>query len=455
MEPVLRFDRGTLLLEGLPDEEMPGAFLWDERVKLWRAPAAAYHDAVTTLHRRRQPWRDEARRYGVLDRTHRPTRTPRDYQREAVAAWRSAGRRGVVVLPTGAGKTLVAELCIADAARSALVVTPTLDLVAQWYEVLRKALGEPVGVLGGGVHEVHDVTVATYDSAWLLAERLGDRFGLLVFDEVHHLPGPSYGLAATSAIAPFRLGLTATLERPDGDHERLRELVGPVVYARSIRELAGEFLAPYRTEVVDVHLADDEAKAYSAAVATYRAFRDAKRIGSGRAGFRQFLREAGRSEEGRKALAAFRESRRLVHRTPRKLERLAQILAEHAGERCLVFTHDNATAYEVSRTFLVPAITHRTDPKERRGWLASFAEGRTPVIATSRVLNEGVDVPEASVAVVMSGSGTVREHVQRLGRILRPREGKQAVLYELVVAGTVEEAVSARRRDHDAYREEA
>jgi superfamily II DNA or RNA helicase len=331
------------------------------------------------------------------------------------------------------------------------VVAPTLELVAQWHTALVRAFGEPVGVLGGGRHEVHEITVSTYDSAWLLAERYGNRFGLVVFDEVHHLPGPSYALAATCAIAPFRLGLTATLERPDGSHERLNELVGPVVDARSIRELAGDYLAPYRTEVVDVVLDADEHAAYDAAVATYRAFRESRRLPSGRDGFRAFLREAARSAEGRAAYRAFRESRRILHRTPRKLEVLGELLAEHRSSRVLVFTNDNASAYEVSRTFLVPVITHQTPPKERTGYLRAFAAGELPVLATSRVLNEGVDVPEAEVAVVLSGTGTVREHVQRLGRILRPATGKQAVLYELVVAGTVEELTSARRREHDAY----
>lgn len=449
--PTLRFDRGTLLLEGLPADEVPASFVWDERVRCFRAPALAYHEVVRVLHRRGQPYRDEARGYGVLGRPYAGARRPRDYQARAVERWVEAGRRGVIVLPTGAGKTFVAELCIARADRSALIVAPTLELVAQWHTALVRAFGAPVGVLGGGQHEVHDLTVSTYDSAWLLAERYGARFGLVVFDEVHHLPGPSYALAATCAIAPFRLGLTATLERPDGAHERLTDLVGPVVDARSIRELAGDFLAPYRTEVVDVVLDPDERAAYDAAVAAYRGFREARRLPSGRDGFRAFLREAGRSAEGRAAYRAFRESRRILHRTPRKLELLGEILAEHPGARTLVFTNDNASAYEVSRTFLVPAITHRTPAKERTGYLAAFSSGELPVLATSRVLNEGVDVPEAEVAVVLSGTGTVREHVQRLGRILRPASGKQAVLYELVVAGTVEELTSARRREHDAY----
>lgn len=452
-EPVLRFDRGTLLLEGLPDDEVPEGFVFDERVKLWRAPAHAYRAILALLHRRGATYRDEARAYAPLERPHRIARTPRPYQAEAVAAWRAAGRRGVVLLPTGAGKSFVAELCIADADRSALVVAPTLDLVSQWYDVLRRAFGDPVGVLGGGVRELETLTVTTYDSAHLYAERFGDRFGLVVFDEVHHLPGPAYAQAARSVIAPFRLGLTATLERPDGGHLELDGLVGPVVYERSIRELAGGFLASYRTELVQVALDPDERAEHDEAVATVRAFRQANGIGSGKGGFQQFLRACGRSDDGRAALAAYRTSRRIVQRTPRKLELLAEILAEHRGQRCIVFTADNATAYQVSRTFLVPAVTHRTDLKERRRYLDAFGAGELPVLATSRVLNEGVDLPEAEVAIVLSGSSTVREHVQRLGRILRPREGKEAVMYELVVAGTAEEHASARRRDHDAYRD--
>ena len=106
----------------------------------------------------------------------------------------------------------------------------------------------------------------------------------------------------------------------------------------------------------------------------------------------------------------------------------------------------------MSSRFLVPAITHQTKPRERRAFLEAFASGALPVLATSRVLNEGVDVPSASVAVVLSGTATVREHVQRLGRILRPAPGKLAILYEVVTQGTTEEQVSARRRQHDAYR---
>lgn len=449
---AVRFEGGTLVLDNA--DELPDDFVLDPRNNLPRGPALRYHDVIRTWHRSGIPYRDEARSYEALGRPHRSDRTPRDYQREALAAWRAAGRRGIVVLPTGAGKSLVAELCIAEADRSVLVVAPTIDLVGQWYDQLRRAFGEPVGILGGGVHEVHDLTVSTYDSAWMHMARYGARFGLVVFDEVHHLPGPTYATAAEQAIAPFRLGLTATLERPDGEHERLHRLVGPVVYRREITELAGEFLAEYRTERITVHLSEEDRAAYEDARRTYRTFVEEEGIRVGGAGgWGQFLRAAARSRRGRRALKAWREAREVLHGAPAKLRVLEELLRHHRDGRVIVFTNDNATVYTISRRFLVPAITHRTQVKERRAWLAAFEEGTLPVLVTSRVLNEGVDLPAADVAIVLSGSGTVREHVQRLGRILRKRAGKQAVLYELVVADSTEERVSERRRDHAAYRD--
>jgi superfamily II DNA or RNA helicase len=326
-------------------------------------------------------------------------------------------------------------------------------LVGQWYDGLRQAFGDPVGIVGGGVHEVHDITVTTYDSAHLHMRRYGNRFGLLVFDEVHHLPGPAYAQAAEDAIAPFRLGLTATLERPDGSHSAIDRLVGPVVYRKEITELAGEFLAEYRTEYVEVDLSDAEREAYSEARHTFRTFCDSRglRLG-GAGGWNRFLREAARSSDGREAMSAWRESRRILQGTRAKLEVLESLLRRHQHGRVIVFTNDNASVYAISRLLLLPAITHQTDIKERRAFLDGFAAGELPVLVTSRVLNEGVDLPSADVGIVLSGTGTVREHVQRLGRILRRREGKQAVLYEVVVRGSAEERTSARRRDHDAYR---
>jgi len=145
-------------------------------------------------------------------------------------------------------------------------------------------------------------------------------------------------------------------------------------------------------------------------------------------------------------MLAHREARAIAFGTAGKLRVLADLLAQHYPTRTLIFTEDNAMVYRISRAFLLPAITHRTPVKERHAILQRFRTGEYPVIVTSRVLNEGVDVPEASLAIVLSGTGSRREHVQRLGRILRRREGKLAVLYEVVAEATSEEQVARRRR---------
>ena len=123
----------------------------------------------------------------------------------------------------------------------------------------------------------------------------------------------------------------------------------------------------------------------------------------------------------------------------------------HRKDRTIIFTADNETVYQISRDFLIPAITHLSPVKERAEILKRFNSGVFPVVVTSKVLNEGVDIPEANVAIVLSGSGSVREHVQRLGRILRSAKDKTAILYEIVAKGTNETFTSERRRRHDAF----
>jgi superfamily II DNA or RNA helicase len=359
----------------------------------------------------------------------------------------------VVVLPTGAGKSHVAVLAIDLWRRSTLVVAPTLALVQQWYDLLRASFGVEVGVVGGGEYSLHPLTVTTYDSAYLHMENLGARFGCVVFDECHHLPAEAYALAARQCLAPFRLGLTATLERVDGREALLEDLIGPVVYRKEIVELSGEYLADYETEQITISLSPSERAEHDAERAIYLAFLRAQGIRmSGPTGWLEFIQRASRGTAGRRALQAYRRQRELALAAPAKLDYLELLIETHRNDLMLVFTQDNATAFQVSRRFLVPSITHQTKVSERSQILERFSQRKYGVIVTSKVLNEGVDVPEANVAVVISGSASVREHVQRLGRILRRGEGKHAKLYELVSKGTAETFTSERRREHDAYR---
>ncbi|MFW5859973.1 MAG: DEAD/DEAH box helicase family protein [Planctomycetota bacterium] len=450
----LAFDDGTLAITdpGPAAELLAPWCVYDQRAALWRARAMDYAPILRALHAAGVAYDDAARRYGELTLSERSPLAARDYQAEALSAWEGARRRGVVVLPTGAGKTYVALRAILAARRSALILAPTIDLVCQWAEELERRLGVAIGRYGGGDKILEEITVATYDSAILFMRYHGNRFGLLICDECHHLPAPVAAGAAEQAIAPFRLGLTATPERIDGMHARLDELLGPEVYHRAIPELEGRYLSAYRTELVKVALDEDEAERYAEHRAVYIGF--IRRCGidfSRPDGWQSFLRAAARDPEGRTALAAYREQKRIARASRGKLRTVWDLLRTHAGERCIVFTDDNATAYVIGTWMVLPVLTHRTRASERKWMLAAFRGGELPVLVTSRVLNEGVDVPEASVGIVVSGTGSTREHVQRLGRILRPRDGKVAVLYELISQSTGEESTSERRRAHLAF----
>ena len=457
----LQYDSGTLLLDGLPKDAepslVPSVAVWDDRVRRFRCPGFRYREALTHLVRAARAgklsYTDSARRYNELALAHRTARTPFDHQAESMARWKANGNRGIVVLPTGAGKTFVAELAIMATQRSTLVIAPTIDLMSQWYDVLSTAFDAPIGLLGGGYHELTDITVSTYDSAYIHMDAYGNRFGLVVFDECHHLPSPTYLLSSESMIAPYRMGLTATLERSDGREHMLDDRVGPVVYARGIRDLAGSHLADYDVNTLTAKLSEEEAIAYEDNRDTYRQFLRDKGIDMSKPeGWSRFIMLSSRSREGRRAFMSYREQRKIAITPASKIDVLEGLLRQHASDRVIVFTNDNDTVYRISRAFLLPAITHQTDVKERKEILARFNSGAYPAVVTSRVLNEGVNVPDANVAIILSGTGSVREHVQRLGRVLRRKEGKRAVLYEVITERTVEERVSDRRREHDAYR---
>lgn len=449
------FEGGSLAVEGIAGQPdwLPDFLTLDPRREgFWVCPGIAYRSLIERLLALKIPYSDKAREYGKTVWNLNTGRSSFPHQLESVDAWWSGGGRGVVVLPTGTGKSHVAELAISKAQRPSLIVTPTIDLMQQWARDLAKNFQTEVGMLGGGSYDIKPITVTTYDSAYMNVERLGNKFGLLVFDECHHLPGQTYSLSALGAIAPFRLGLTATPERTDQAHENLDHLIGPIVYRREITQLKGEFLAQYQVETLYVQLGEAERFAYETNRELYRNFLLENRIDLRQNGaWGRFLATAACTPKGRMAFKAFRDHRTIAMAAPAKLRVLEGLLDRHVGDRVIIFTHDNASVYKISREFFVPVITHSTKAKERKTVLERFATGEYNVVATSRVLNEGVDVPEANVAIVLSGTSTVREHVQRLGRILRKKGDKQAVLYEIITQGTLEEKTSSRRRQHSAY----
>ena len=375
---------------------------------------------------------------------------PRAYQAEALRAWVAAGHRGVVVLPTGAGKTLVGLLAMAAVNTTTLVCVPTLDLLGQWRGSLLTNTSlreEEVGTWGGGDKELRPVTVITYDSA-AIHTRILREFGLLVFDEVHHLPADTYRTVAEGSIATARLGLSATPERSDLRHGDLDGLVGPVVYERLPAQLRDErHIADYRAERIGVSLTDEERVVYDRAAEVYRRYLWRHRISMRSGGdYERFLIwRSGNDPAAREALLAHQAARKIALTASGKLDVVAELLARHRGDRVLIFSEYNSLVETVGRRFCVPTVTHKTPAPERKAILEGFRSGRFSKLATGRVLNEGVDLPDANVAVILSGSATKREYIQRLGRVLRPKE-TEAVLYEVVTEDSTEESISRRRK---------
>ncbi len=375
---------------------------------------------------------------------------PRPYQEEALSRWLANGSAGVVVLPTGAGKTLVAAMAIHETGLWTLAAVPTIDLLQQWRTALAAALSlniDEIGVFGGGEKDLKPITIITYDSAALYPREL-HRFGLLIFDECHHLPAPTYRLIAESAFTPLRLGLSATPERSDMAHTDLDELIGPELYRRSPAELIeGRYLAQYQEKRVDVALSSEDEARYHEQRGIYRSFLQRRHIiiRSPEDFQQKLIYMSARDPEARAAMLAWRESRNIAMNSPAKYAEIEHILHHHADDLVILFSEYNVVVEEISRRFCLPSITYKTPAEERRTILDRFRTGQYTKLATGRVLNEGVDVPDCRVAVIVSGNSTKREYIQRLGRILRPKEGS-ALLYELVTSGTTEEDVAKRRK---------
>lgn len=451
----LEFEAGTLILRNADEADaVPKAFVWDARTRYFRAPAFRYREIVLDFMRSQTEVEDAAKKYSTFDFKQKFHVQPRPYQTASIDEWKKNQRCGVIVLPTGAGKTHVATMAIEMCGRQTLIVVPTLDLMNQWFDLLVSTFNAEIGLIGGGFYEIGAITVTTYASAFRHQERLGNQFGLIIFDECHHLPGEGYKYAAEFALAPFRLGLTATPERTDEGDLLLDDLVGKIVYRLEAQELAGEYLADYTLEKIEVELTEAERAEYNREREIFRNFLRAKNISFGAPdGWKNFVMLSARSEDGRRAMKAFRNSKKIALGTDDKLRVLQDLLIRHRHDKVLIFTAENEMVYRISQDFLIPAITHETNVKERKFWLDAFNSGDVLALATSKVLNEGVNIPDASVAVILSGSGSSREHIQRLGRILRKKDGKQAILYEVVARNTAEERISQRRTDARQFQE--
>ncbi len=439
----MRYDKGTIIVRGI---KQPNT-VYDERVGCYRGAAMYYQTIKDYLDNSNLPYSDDVLHLipcPELNLILNSNVVLRYYQKEAINAWVGAGLRGTIVLPTGAGKTILGIFAMCAVNASALVVVPTIDLLYQWKREIEKNVKTEVGIIGGGEKEIKPITVITYDSCYLMASEIGNRFKLVIFDEVHHLGGEGYATMAEMLACPHRLGLTATYERHDGRHAVVDRLVGGKVYEVRIEELEGTYLADYDYKLIKLNMMPDEKKNYDAYYDRYRKLASELKL-NGAEGFQKMIMLSASDARAREALVCRNKARDIAFNSEAKLAALESLLQNHKYDRIIIFTEHNKLVHIISKALLIPSMTHETPPKEREYNLEAFRNGIFTRMVTSKVLDEGVDVPEANVGIILSGSGSVREYKQRLGRILRMKEGKEAVMYEIVTTGTSEVGTSIRR----------
>jgi DNA excision repair protein ERCC-3 len=344
----------------------------------------------------------------------------RDYQRRAASAfW--AGGSGVVVLPCGAGKTLVGAAAMAEAQATTLILVTNTVAGRQWKRELiaRTSLtDEEIGEYSGERKEIRPVTIATYQvmtrrtkGEYRHLELFDSRdWGLVVYDEVHLLPAPVFRMTA-DLQSRRRLGLTATLVREDGREGDVFSLIGPKRYDVPWRDIEAQgWIAPASCTEVRVTLTDSERLTYATA------------------------------EPDTKY--------RLCSTVATKLPVVQRILAQHPDEPTLVIGAYLDQLEELGAALDVPIIQGSTKVAEREALFDAFRRGEQRVLVVSKVANFSVDLPEASVAVQVSGTfGSRQEEAQRLGRLLRPKgDGRQAHFYSVVSRDTLDADYAAHRQ---------
>lgn len=441
---LLEYQKGTIVVKGLDSLPFTTA---DSRTNYLYSNGINYKKITEYLNGKNIKYDDRVLDLLPLGDLPKIKVKLRDYQLEAIKNW-CLEKMGSIVLPTGAGKTIIGLKIIEIVNSPTLIIVPTLDLIKQWTKILSQNFDIEIGNIGGGIENIQPITVSTYDSAYIKAPWIGNKFLLIVFDEVHHLPAPSYRLIAETFVAPYRLGLTATIEREDHLEQDFPYLIGKSTFQITAKELAeNKYLANYIIERKKTFMSSEEYLKYKESMTIY--YTCLKKIGlkmNSNNAFKRLIMMSTNNTMARRALVARNNAIDIALNSRSKINEIRKILGENKDIKTIIFTQHNKLVYEISNDFLIPFITHKSSKEEREDVLTGFKDGRYKAIVTSKVLDEGIDVPDAQLGILVSGTGSSREFIQRLGRLLRPKnDNNEARLIEIISSGTSETVTSERR----------
>lgn len=382
----------------------------------------------------------------------------RPYQKEALSKWQQNGGIGIIALPTGAGKSLIAIAAIVEKSVKTLIVAYTKEQLHQWKNFIQRFTTIPqsmVGLFYGEEKRLAPITITTYQSAFRNMGVLSPHFDMIVVDEVHHLPAEKFKYIAYHTIAKYKIGLSATPEREDGKHVELFPLLGGVVFYKSPGELAEQgYLAPYEIVTVRVDLPVQERSMYEK-IRRQIELLIAKlpeeiRSANGKDRFKLILEEARRGNEiAKEVLRLHTELRMLIALSSSKIEKAVELAKRELerGGKIIIFAQYVDQAREIAKRLHGYLLMGETPDHERKKILEAFKTAQSGVLVVTTVGDEGLDIPDASIGIIVSGTGSRRQFIQRLGRLLRPKPGgSKAILYEIVAKRTPEEYQAVRRK---------
>ncbi|AHC51594.1 DNA methylase [Sulfolobus acidocaldarius SUSAZ] len=368
----------------------------------------------------------------------------REYQKEALSKWLEKGS-GVIALPTGAGKTLIGISAACAVKQSTLIVTYTKEQMLQWRDAFIRFTNiekRKIGLYYSEKKEIRPITISTYQTAYRHIQELSYKFDVLVIDEAHHLPAEKFKRIALNSIATKRLGLSATPYRDDGKHEELFKFMGGLIYFKSPQELIEKgYLAPYEVVQEKVQLSIDERMMYNELLNKFKKYSKSRKVSE-----LLMLAKKGDSD-AIEALKIYNEMRKLVNLAKQKIDAVKKIVENEKGNKILIFTQYVDQAEEIARAINGLLITGKISKSERERILNIFKSMKSGVLVLTTVGDEGLDIPDANVGIIVTGTGSRRQFIQRLGRLLRPGVNKKARLYEIMVRGTAEEYQALKRKE--------